>query len=381
MGGVRAPIGLAGAAVLVVVLELVVFRPGDDPASFITANWRESGRAAASDRMAVGGEVLCLGDSQVKCGLLPRVLQGRLGLTAYNLAVIGGQAPSSYYLLARALKAGARPRAVVVDFTPSLLASDLRINTGMWPELLGLGECVDLIVTTRDLNIAGPLLVRAVLPSLRRRDEVRAGVQGLAEGREKARAYLRNWRLNAGAHVLPVRLEPHDLPPRPVPGEGARWRCKSENPPYVRRLLSLARAHDIPVFWLLPTYTPDLRAVYEIDGRAAAHERFVRGMLAEFPGVTVLDPRLVLSELSLFSDPVHVDRHGAAALSLAVADAVAATLAAPRGTRWIELPASRGGDALTIADAALEDVRQSTSALQSEAPPRVVSGAPGTLRR
>ena len=219
-GGVRAPVGLAGAAVLVVVLELVVFRAGDDPASFITANWRESGRAAASESMAVGGEVLCLGDSQVKCGLLPRVLQGRLGLTAYNLALIGGQAPSSYYLLARALKAGARPRAIVVDFTPSLLASDLRINTGMWPELLGLGECVDLILTTRDIHIAGPLLVRAVLPSLRRRDEVRAGVQGHGEGREKARAYLRNWRLNAGRTSSPSASIRTTCPRGPFPARG-----------------------------------------------------------------------------------------------------------------------------------------------------------------
>src|SRR5262245_46892045 len=134
-GGRRhAPRGLVGAVALIVVVELGIAWAHEAFATFITASWRESGRAAARD--ALRCDVLCLGDSQVKSAVLPRVLAQRLNRPALNLAVVGGQAPSSYFLLDRALKAGARPRTVVVNFYPGLLTADCRINIRQWPELL-----------------------------------------------------------------------------------------------------------------------------------------------------------------------------------------------------------------------------------------------------
>src|SRR3954447_9395190 len=83
----RVPWGFLGMLGLMALVELALARHGLAP-----SNWRASGRAASGK--AVGCEVLCFGDSQVKLGLLPRVIEQRLGRPAYNLAIVGGQAPA-----------------------------------------------------------------------------------------------------------------------------------------------------------------------------------------------------------------------------------------------------------------------------------------------
>lgn len=374
----RVPLGLLGAVGLVAAAEVGVFARFDDPASFIAASWREAGRAATAPG-AVGAGVLCFGDSQVKSGVLPAVLARRLGRPAYNLAVVGGQAPGSYYLFERALRAGARPRAVVVGYYPGLLGCDLRLNAGLWPELLGPAGCLDLVAGSRDRRLAGPALVRALLPSLLRRGELRAAVRvaltGAPDaGRDEARAYRRNWRVNAGAHALaPGRGDPGDA--RPEPG-GGRWKCKPENARYVRRFLALAAARGVPVFWLLPTNAPALAAARARDGRDAAYGRFVAGLQAEFPGLTVVDPAPALAaDPSAFADVCHADRRGAVALSRALAEALDARLSGRDPRRRVALTATAADPA---AWAGLEDVGQSAAALRAD--PRV-AGAPGAVRR
>jgi hypothetical protein len=242
-------------------------------------------------------------------------------------------------------------------------------------------------VAARDRKLAGPLLAHALWPSVRRREEARAAVlaalrpgDGAHPGRSEARAYRRNWRVNAGAHALPRNpafVEPAvaavggDTAGGPAPG--GRWKCKPENALYLRRLLTLATARGVPVFWLLPTVSPATRDAHERDGRTAAFLRFVRGLQREFPGLTVLDPRPVLGDPSLFSDTCHVDRLGAAVLSASVAEAVGRSLspsAAPAGVgdapRWVELIAP--GGLVAEADATVEDVSQSAARLRGGVP-------------
>jgi hypothetical protein len=60
--------------------------------------------------------VLVPGDSQVECGHQPPLLARRPGRPVANLAVVVGQAAATFALFERALQAGARPHAVVVDF-------------------------------------------------------------------------------------------------------------------------------------------------------------------------------------------------------------------------------------------------------------------------
>ena len=39
--------------------------------------------------------VICFGDSLVKLGIVPAVIEGRLGRRAYNLSACAGQAPAT----------------------------------------------------------------------------------------------------------------------------------------------------------------------------------------------------------------------------------------------------------------------------------------------
>src|SRR5690348_14836409 len=113
------PLGLLGMLALIAAIEASVSRLDDALTTVWAAGWRASGRSAT--REARDCDLLCLGDSLVKFGVVPSVLDARLGTRSYNLAAHAAQAPLSYFLLQRALRAGARPRTILIDFTEHLL--------------------------------------------------------------------------------------------------------------------------------------------------------------------------------------------------------------------------------------------------------------------
>jgi hypothetical protein len=254
---------------------------------------------------------------------------------------------------------------VVVDFFPSLLASDCRINIRQWAAMLELDECLDLLWITKDTRLLGPMLTQWLLPSLRMREDVRAVVVARLLGgpepkSEEGLAYRRNWRVNLGAHVLAENPDFVDgIEAGGPPGSGERWWPRAEHLVYVRRFLSLAQAHQIPVFWLMPTTAPEARAVRVRDGREGAYIRFVRAMMAEHPGLTVIDPSTVLAGRSgSFHDVFHLDRRGAVALSEAVGAVIDRSLSpSEAGDRWVELNEGQARGAIT--SKGLEDIRQS----------------------
>jgi hypothetical protein len=305
-------------------------------------DWKRTG--AAATREAAGCDVLCFGDSLVKFGLVPRVLEDRLGGRSYNLAVGAGQASTTYFLLRRALAAGARPRAIVVDFKPHLLAYDVRNNDRQWPEFLTAAECLDLSWSARDAGFFAQTMLGRLLPSVRGRVEVGAAIVAALRGessspRDALPPIWRNWRINKGAQVAPRGPGPpnagdawaHDLFP---PG----WRFHAVNACYVRRFLALARSRGIPVYWLLPPIRPDAQSHCERTGLDGRFARFVEAMRSEFPGLVVLDGRRSGYGAEVHVDPVHLDRRGAASLSADVAAALGR-----RGTEsgWITLPSYR----------------------------------------
>ena len=104
---------------LVAAVEAVVGGLRHDLASPLAEDWRIASLAATEK--APGRDVLCFGDSLVKYGVLPKVIQARAGMSSYNLATSGGTMPSAFFLLRQALEAGARPRAVVADFAALML--------------------------------------------------------------------------------------------------------------------------------------------------------------------------------------------------------------------------------------------------------------------
>jgi hypothetical protein len=347
---------------LVVAVEGSLARHGLDFTRFYIHDWEAGGSAARRDAKGCG--VLCLGDSLLKFGVAPAVLEGRLKTRAYNLAVCSGQAPSSYFLLRRALAAGARPSTLVVDFVPYLLAAEPRHNLRQWPELFSLREAIELGWTARNARFAAELMLGMLLPSVKDRDEIRGAVAAALRGESASRrgevtACRRHWRLLRGAvsaHERPAyRGEVNTSEPGYFPRS---WRCHPVNEAYLRRLLDLASAHGIRVFWLLPPVSPRFQARCDELGLEAGHERFVRDLRARYPGLTVVDGRHSGYGVERFIDPLHLNGRAASCLS----DDLAAILGAPPRDgltdRWITLPDYRDrliGAALADIDPSLPD--------------------------
>ena len=152
--------------------------------------------------------MLCFGDSQVKFGLQPVLMEKGLGRRTYSLALYGGGPPASYYLLRRTIHSGAKPTAIVVNFEQGpLLCNHLdHPHARHWSELLGLRDCLDLAHSYKDANIFGRLVSNYALPSYRARFELRASLVAALKGastseRNVSRFAMRNWRVNRGAQL------------------------------------------------------------------------------------------------------------------------------------------------------------------------------------
>ncbi len=364
------PMGLIGTIALIVAVESFVMKHDYDLTTLIASNWQIEGRAPA--RHAASNEVLIFGDSMVKFGVQPRVLKARLGKPAYNFALYCGSAPSSYFMLRRAFDAGAKPSAVVVDFQPELLLCDsMTVLSRVYPELLTFREAAELCWTARDADRLAEFAVAKVLPSARKRHEIRAGILAAFKGesasvRDKLLAARRNWKVNKGAEVLPKNPHFHGE----VPEVGAYpamfwvpWQGNPVNLAFLDRFLELAGSRQVPVFWILQPNAPKVDERREQVGYNAEFDRFIRSVQDRYPNLVVIDGRHVNYPHQVFIDPVHLDRQGATAQSLGVADVLQAHLADPKAApRWVVLPDHRD----RFDSIALEDNNESGIALKAE---------------
>lgn len=351
----RAPAGLIGALALILAVEGWLGRSPAVPEarSRLDASWRTAMECASGPE--AGAEVLAFGDSLIKLGILPRVLEARLGWTAYNLAVLGGGPPTSHALLRRVLDAGQRPRAIVVSFSPLLLGMDPRTNLDWWCRLFDARERLELAWRSRDARFAATLLVEGALPSRGYADAFRdrVGLSAFTTPRGGERmepdelpTLLRNWQLNRGAQVAPRRFVPiAGALPRPFDGPSWSWQPHPAHAEHVKRFLGLAQRRGIPVYWVL---TPADALWLERNTRAgtvSSYRRFVERQAARFANLTVLDGQRTSWDRTLFRDPIHLNRDGAVRLSLAVAESIARERdrqrdrdpAAPSAGRWIAL--------------------------------------------
>src|SRR4051794_22363536 len=112
----QVPWGLIGAIITVLGVESFIMGRELDLIRPERYEWRLARRAA--DKKSQGCDVLCFGTSMVKQGVFPAIIERRTGLRTYNFAVCAGRTESSYYLLRRALEAGARPSAILMDVHP-----------------------------------------------------------------------------------------------------------------------------------------------------------------------------------------------------------------------------------------------------------------------
>src|SRR3954464_9771863 len=94
------PAGAIGMIVLITAIEAILAGHELDVVTAEDWQYLQAGRVAAS--RAKRCDLLILGDSLAKFGVLPAVVGSRTGSRAYNLAIGGGQAPSSFELLRRA---------------------------------------------------------------------------------------------------------------------------------------------------------------------------------------------------------------------------------------------------------------------------------------
>ena len=319
------PWGLLGMLGLMVAIENFVARNVLDFCDPVSLSWRLAARSACDE--APRRPVLCAGDSLVKHGLIPKVITARSGLAAVNLAVARGPAPATFYLVRRALEAGARPAALVVDFKPNILVGGPRYNVRYWQEILTLRESLDLARTAGNRSLFFELAVGQLLPSFRSRHEIRSNLRAALRGevdslRAINRICQRNWLLNDGANVAAKNpafdgVVGADDDEKYLTRIFHRDRVNAE---YIRRLLNLAAARGVAVYWLLPPLTPQLQVRREQTGTEADFVRFVRSFQTPTASLTVLDARHADYDHTLFVDPTHLDSQGAYTLSRDVAD-------------------------------------------------------------
>jgi hypothetical protein len=345
---VRPPSGLLGMLVLIVAVEAIITGRRADLVSALLEDWRVA--ALAAETKSKGRDVLCFGDSLVKYGVLPKVIEARSGLRAYNLATSGGTAPSAYFLLRRALDSGARPKAVVVDFNALMLPRDDPPNLLNYPELGSVRDCLDLGFTSGDPGFAGALALSKLLPSYCWRFEIRRSVLASLDGRsvsqrESLRFFRDFWANEAGAHPSPSGRKRHPQEDTMIDGVSpATWAFEPTDRAYIDRFLALAEARGIAVYWLMPPMAPEVHVRRGHRGTDALYDRFARSIAAKYPNAVIVDARNSGYDDSVHIDHLHLDRRGASVLS----DDLAAVLVdrpvarAPGELAWVALPALAG---------------------------------------
>ena len=355
----RAPLGLFGALVLIALVERHVDK---NPLDYLGgSHWSYRVASKVADAGSKGNRILVFGDSLLRLGLAPTAIEAETGLRGYNFAQAGGQAPGSYFLLRRAIASGAKPSAIVVDFFPRLLAENPSFNNDNWPFLADLGDGLGLAMISKKPELFARLVVRWALPSARSRISLRTNLQLALQPspvsiKHEILKSIRNWKVNRGAEITASRpglLENIDAWER---GYFGTFHCSRINKAYVEKFLDLAKAHQIPVFWLLPPYQPDLQARCERSGFDARHEVFVREFQTRYPSLFVLDARRSSYQPEVFYDLHHLGREGATVLSADVGVSIRHQLGELGSqNRWIALPNYRARpDAVP-----LEDVDQS----------------------
>jgi hypothetical protein len=363
------PAGLLGALVLVAGVEVWVGRHAGRFSLPVVAGWAQARRSAST---ATRCDVVALGDSLMKHGLAPAVVERRLGRPTCNLAMSGGGAPGFYFQFRRLLHAGARPAALLLDVEN--LNVDPLAMTRSWPELLSPDEWAGLAWSAGDAAALARMTITAALPTYRMRSEVRGNLLAALAGEPFKPAWelppvVRNWLHNRNAELLPPRGDPPGVDPRPALLDRdnyrpASWACHPLNALYLTALLDLATAADVRVFWLLPPLHPEVQARRERFGQDGQYVEFVRGLAARYANLTVIDGRRAGYPAEALADMTHLNRSGALAFSDGVAERVGEHLAGVLRTNWVELPRWRAGAVAEIeSGVVVEDVQQSARAL------------------
>jgi len=297
----------------------------------------------------LGRDILCFGDSMVLHGVVPAILHEPTGKRAYNLAIQSGSAPSSYFLLRRAVDAGARPSVILVDFVEDILTDNPASKTRPypWAELLSLRETLELGWISRDADLLTDILIKRALRSVNIRFEIRQSILTALRGEVDQRrdfilATWRNLDQNQGACLYGKNPDFKDAPLLSHSGKGlpGTWNCDRVNAVYVRRFMELAAQVHARVYWLLTPVSPGWQSALDYLGDEARYISFIRRIQNEYPNVVVVDGRYAGFKSDVFLDSAHLDRDGAVALSASLGEIIQSTSdKTALASRWIDLPA------------------------------------------
>jgi hypothetical protein len=361
--------------VLVLAIEGAVGRLWLDFSDPVSLSWRFSAEAARVQ--APGCELLCLGDSLAKHGVIPAIVGRESGLRMVNLAAARCPTLMSYYLFRRALDAGAHPSAILINTKQAVLIGGPEYNAAYWPAVLSPAECLELGRVSRRPETGAAALVGCLLPSLRSRLGIRSNLMAALRGEvdplhDINRVLWRNWTVNDGANVASLHSGYRgELSPQIQENlHPDKFYVNRSNAQGLESLLRLAAERNIRVYWLLTPLSPGLQAWREQSGAEARFEEWVRSFQARYARVvTVLDARRVVTDPSLFIDATHLAGRGGIVLSHAIGEVIQRESSSPPASsppRWIVVDASSplSIDPVTLT---LEDVDQSRKILLGEA--------------
>ena len=239
-----------------------------------------------------------------------------------------------------------------------------------WQGIARPGEAFDLARTTGDWSFLGELALGRVLTSVRARPEIRRSTLLALKGESfttaldhYVRPLWRNWKIHRGGQLLaPVAFDG-----RADPGDKAlfppKWRSDPASAQYMRRFLDLAAQRRITVLWLIPPLAAATQAHREATGVDHLFESLVRATQARYSNVVVVDARKAGFPDRVFTDPVHLDRYGTAALSVNLAAVIREeVLGKEVRPGWVLLP----GMPQEAIEVPWEDVDQTRLAIQAE---------------
>ena len=353
------------ALVLFAAMQLPLQCLGPKLHSLESANYEFVRRSVPKE--GIRASVVCLGDSLLKQGVSPRILENQLQERVINLSVIGSRPMATYCILRRLLREGGQPKLLLVDFEPDILYSDPRSAVHESAEFYDVEDCLDAALTVGDYNYAGSLLTAVLLPSYRMKYALVDFVTELIRNRRspdfsQVKKYSRNWLVNKGQSLEPAQHGP--LPDdskqadnivkewRKVFQSHSPWVCNQINQTYMSKFIDLANHNSIKVFWLITPMHPRAQKEMEETGVEAAYVKLARNLQSRFPNLVVIDGRHANYDGHFFIDSEHFHRHGATVYSKALGK----ILQLKGKDRWIELPQCDRSDI----DKTLEDVEQSS---------------------
>ena len=368
-----APWGLFGALAMIVGFERTLSRRMASLTPSAASGYDFAAKAATHE--GARSEILGFGDSLVKFGFQPRIIEARTGRTAYNLAAYAAPPARDYQMLKRVLDAGGRPTAIVVCFQAVHLGYAPTWLAREFAEFVTPTEALDLAWSAREMGLFGWLMLARNVPSIRARFQLRENLTAALRGKviDRMDTYSllrRNWNQARGAQLqhnephaaedaLLARTRAVELYPEDFHDPSARQPFGKRE---MHRFLDLAAGQNIPVFWVMFPMLPALEARQHEIGLTGVTDALAREMHEAYPNVIVVDGRARGYDASAFVyDAIHLNRRGATTLSRDLGDIICRRLANPsNGSSWVSLPAYRPTDDMP----GMEDLAQSRAALR-----------------